>query len=448
MKKSIQIPIAVLLVAVTFIACKKDAKTLGVDVQPANDALNAQMDNSAMVYAYTKKSDSTGSFNTALKFLGAKNDPIFGKTEVGLYLNANLTGVDLNFGSTAAIKSAEIILVRDISSRVGDVYSQLSYSVYSIDSELSPTNLYYTSNNRLHRETGLINTALVKAVTINGKDIIKIPIDSTFASGILKNTEALKSNEAFQKIYKGFYIKCGMVSGEPEGVIYKLNLDNDTSGLYLRYYPDAANTSSVNAYRFTFNGSSAARFNTLNYDHSTARSDLKAQLAGDTTSGSEIVYLKGMGSTRIRVLIPSLKSYADSFKVAVNRAELIFNVHSDFLSNVANYPIPPKLCLLAVDSLGREQYTLDQSNTTDLARYDGGIDTDKFRYVFNISRHVQAVMSGKRKNYGFYLVMADPEPPYPQTRDAFIERIGFYGGAKTTLKPITFSLSYIKFPKD
>lgn len=451
MKKPFQITIVVLLVAFALGACKKDTKTLGVDVQPANDALNAETDNSAAVYAYTKKSDSTGSLNTAMKYLGANNDPVFGKTEVGLYVNANLIGVDLSFGSAAGYKSAEIILVRDASSYVGDAFSKMTYSVYAIDSVLNPNRLYYTTNKRLHSESKLLLTSTAVHEKYQGKEVIRIPVSDKYGSDIFSDVSALKSNEAFQQKYKGFYIKCSTEKPGDVGMIGRYNLDDALSGFYLRYYPDATNTAVDSSYRFTFNGSSgssAARFNTVTYDPSTAKADLKAQLAGDTTLGANLVYLKGMGTTRIRVLIPSLKSYADSFKVAVNRAELVFNVEPDFLSSQTFYPMPSKLALLAVDSLGREQYTLDQTNTTDLARYDGGYDTDNFRYVFNISRHVQAVMSGKRKNYGFYLVMADPTPPYPQTRDAFIERVGFYGSAKSTVKPITFSLSYIKFPKD
>jgi Domain of unknown function (DUF4270) len=295
----------------------------------------------------------------------------------------------------------------------------------------------------LHSESNLLNSFVDSTRAFEGKEVIRIPIDNNYAAKILVDNVALQSNESFQAKYKGFYIKCAAV-GATEGVIYRVKLEDEKSGFYLRYTSGAE----AKSYRFTFSGPTAARFNTVNYDYTTAKPNLKAQLNGDTTLGTTNVYLKGMGSSRVRVLIPSLKSYADSFKVAVNRAELVFNLDPSFLTDAIKYAPPSKLALLAVDSLGKEQYTIDQTNSTDFSRYDGGYDSNNSRYVFNISRHVQAILSGKRKNYGFYLVMSDPEPPFAVVRDAFIERAAFYGTNKTGVKPITFSLSYLKFPKD
>ena len=442
LKKSLNILPSFLLLLLVFAGCKKATNILGSDVQPANDGLNAISDDKAVVYAYTKKGDFTGSLNNANKYLGANNDPYFGKTEMGLYVNANFTGVNLTFGSSLTIQSSEIILTVDASSRAGDFESAVSYSVYTIDSTLYSNRLYYTNNTKFHSESNLLSTNISLTSKFEDREVIRIPIPNSHAVKIL-NKDTLKNVQSFQAEFKGFYIKCSTV-GASEGVIYRVKLEDDKSGFYINY----KSGSEAKSVRFTFGGSTAARFNTVNYDYSAANTNLKGQLNGDTTLGATNVYLKGMGLSRVSVLIPSLKSYADSFKVAVNRAELVFNIDPTVLTEGEKYRTPSKLTLLAVDSLGKEQYVIDQTNATDFSRYDGGYDSNNNRYVFNISRHVQAILSGTRKNYGFYLVMADPEPPFAVVRDAFIERAAFYGTNKNGVKPITFNLSYLKFPKD
>jgi Domain of unknown function (DUF4270) len=110
-KNLVGIKLICLLMLFALASCKKSTNTLGAEVQPTNDALNAVNDTKAVVYAYTKKGEFTGSLNNANKYLGANNDPEFGKTEMGLYVNTNFTGVNLSFGSSLTLQSAEIILV-------------------------------------------------------------------------------------------------------------------------------------------------------------------------------------------------------------------------------------------------------------------------------------------------------------------------------------------------
>ena len=115
-----------------------------------------------------------------------------------------------------------------------------------------------------------------------------------------------------------------------------------------------------------------------------------------------------MGVSRVKVYIPGIKNYSDSFNVAVDRAEVIFNLDPSFPYQTGYKP-PSNLCLLPVDSINRETFALDQTDATDAVRYDGTFDSTANRYVFNIARHVQAILSGKKNNLGFYLVVANAD---------------------------------------
>jgi hypothetical protein len=447
LKKFLSIGLLCFFAAIVISACKKDKNVLGVSSQPGSDALDGQFDDSSPVYGYSKKTDSIISYNISrFKFLGSNNDPYFGKVDIGLYLNGNMDVSNLTFGDTSKLKlmSAEIVLAVDPDNTSGNINSKLTYSVYAIDSALSSSRLYYTSNNRLHREAALNKvSSSTYTISANGTPVIHIPIDSAFASVLLKSPERMTDNNVFQSYYKGFYIKCSTPPGT-EGVIYHCDLENDASGFFLYYKSPSADT--VQNYRFKFSGSSAVRFNTLKTDYSSASQSLQKQiLQKDSTQGAENIFLKGMGISGAKILLPQLKNYADSFKVSVNRAELVLYRDLSF-SSATHYNYPLKLTLWPLDSTGKLASGAI-ADASDLSRFDGGFDSDNSRYVFNIARYVQAVLSGKQKNYGLYLMVSDTDPTYTLFTDLYIERVVLHGSNKGAFRP-KLNMSFIKFRKD
>ena len=446
-------------------SCKKDKDVLGVDVQPANDGLNASFSSTAPVYAYTMKYDSIISLNSSYKYLGINRDPVFGTTDVGLYLLPNIPDgkTFVSFGDDAELNSAEIILAAyNLGvSHVGSTNAQVTYSVYPLTVRPDSSKVYYTSYDGFHSNTGSVLGAYTGSyTTIDGKPVLRIPVSINFAKAVLNNPQYLVNNAVFQSTYKGFYIKSSL--NADDGLITQVDLQDAVSGFYLYYNngsPPAVKTPKT--FRFPFGGTNPVRYNTMKHSFFGASNLLVQQvLNNDTAKGGDALFLKGMGVSKVRVLIPTLKNYSDSFTVAVNRAELVFKLDPNFSTSSAYEP-PAKLCLLAADSTGREIFVQDQLNATDVARYSGAYDADTKSYVFNIARHVQAILSGKRKNYGFYLVMANTEnvptftPSYIGStkelryvaRDNYVERVVLAGSNQPDLKPV-LNLSYVKFKHD
>jgi hypothetical protein len=263
----------------------------------------------------------------------------------------------------------------------------------------------------------------------------------------------LVDNETLLNTYKGFYISTKGTSLNPvtkQGTISKFNLGDALSGFYLYYQNGTPSAVKENkTFRFAFTGSGSVKINSVKYDPSSGGNNLLLKQFNnvDTTAGNDNLFLKGLGGTKLKLYMPSLKSYADSFKIAVNRAEVVLNVDPSFTSPNGQYFAPVSLALLAIDSLNRENFVLDQLNTIDAARYNGIYDETNKRYVFNIARQVQAIMNGKKKNYGFYVVVADPSLLSTVKRDNMAERVILAGVNNSTLKP-KFNLSYIKFKND
>ncbi len=445
-----------------FTACKKDKNILGVDVQPENDGINASFCDTAIVTAFTVKNYSIASFNDKLKFLGSNQDPTFGRMDVGLYVNANIpNGVTfVSFGDDANLVSSEIILAVNTINFVGDQSTPLTYSVFALDSALNNERLYFTNNANLHNKNSLLGVYTGTYSVLDSKMVLRIPIDNNFAGSILNNPQYLIDNSTFLSKYKGFYITAAGSALNPgttpgsQGVITHFNLEDPLSGFYLRYQKGTPSATKEDiSFRFQFSGSNALRFNTVKFDASTGNPFLNNQLNGDSTLGYYNLFLKGLGATKVKIKIPFLdylKNYADTVPIAINRAEFIFNVDPSFLGVVGTgvYFTPPKLALLPLDSTGKEIYAIDQLSTVDFNnRYGGEFDAANNRYVFNLARHVQAIINKEKKNWGFQLVVADPERSEVIRRDNISERVVLAGNNNPTLRPI-FKVTYIKYKNE
>jgi len=418
---------------------------LGLEVQPEYDQLQAALSEVQPVSMFTVYNDSTYAFNGSLKYLGSNQDPSFGRTDVGLYLNANLAVSNLTFGTQAQITSAEIILEASGLEYTGLASTIMNYSVYTLDSSLSTSRLYYTNTTSLHNTNSVVAAYTGSYTLIDGKVALRIPVDTGFAGAILRDPAALVDNATFQAKYKGFYISSTSSNLNPvsaPGIVTLFDLSTALSGLHLRYKKTPG--SAEESFRFTFTGDAAVRFNTVKYQPNQGGSYLLTQqIKGDTSLGNVNTFLKGLGCTIIKVKIPGLKSTTDSSFVSVNRAEVIFNLDESFMPSTGKYEVPPILTLIPLDQNGNESLGSHSYNVSNLSRYNGKYDSDKKRYVFDIARFVQLIMNGDRKNYGFNLVVADPDISKVLVRDLYQNRAVFYGLDRLDLKPRCY-LYYVK----
>jgi hypothetical protein len=439
-----------LLALLVLASCKKDHTILGTDVQPPSDAVNALFSDTATIYAHTVRYDSIPSFNDRYKFLGSNQDPFFGRTDVGMYLNVNLPNniTDVSFPNKTLI-SAEIILEVAELEFLGDNTTPMSYSVFAMTHTLDPNAVYYSNQNSFYNATQLLGTYTGSPVVLNDKLVLRIPIDNNFAKGLMQNNTYLANNAVFQNEYKGFYITSSGTPLNPvssQGNIYKFDTDDDLSGFYIYYQDGIPSPIRENTtFRFTFSGTEAARYNSISYQPASGgfAALTKQILDKDTTAGKQYLFLKGLGGTRIKLFIPGLKNYADSSSIAVDRAELFLPVDPSFTVGNGQYSVPPLLALLPIGSDSKESFAIDELTANDLTRYDGTYNSDKNAYVFNIARHVQAILRGQRTNFGFYVVIADPNPIYTARRDTYLERVVLCGTKNSINRP-KFTLSYEK----
>jgi hypothetical protein len=422
------------LVVVSFVgttACRKDHRVLESGVLPSTDSHSTATYAGLDVFGYTSGYRTVSSFNERRRFLGYNNDPVFGAVQVGLYTNMSMPLASLRFSSPAVI-DAEVILKVDPNRFKGSKTSAVTYSVFPIEKTLAAELVYLTSDHSLHASTPIAVTWKNYVDTIG---VLHLGLDKKYFQDMLTDSAGLSSAALFRAKYKGFYITA---SASDEGLIFYCDVQDQASGLYVYYTDPTVTAGSHKTVRFSFAGEDAVSHNTVSYDPLNASPELKAQLAGDTVNPSHL-FLHGLGVSQAEIRIPSLQ-YSDTFKVAVNRAEVVFHFDE---KTAGSYLWPPALALLPVAASGADTLAMDQSTSVDNFRYNGVFDLSRGVYTFNITRHAQAILSGETRNRGFRLVVADPDRFSASRRDEYFERVVLKGNGSPEEKP-TFNLTVVR----
>lgn len=440
--------------SLTTVSCKKDTDVLNASAQDQEDLLTGYYSDTATMIAHSIVVDSVVSFNDATKFIGSNQDPVFGRTDVSLYtkfsIPNNLVGVSF---PDANLVSSEIIIAVKSLDFVGDYKCPLTYEVFEMNQNIPDDKIYYSKQKNWYNNSNLLASRTCSFDVINGLFVVRIPVNSTYGAAILNNPQFLTDNTTLQNTYKGFYITCKSSNLNPvgaQGVIAKLDLDNALSGFYLYYQEGEVSASKqTKTFKFPFSGADVVRFNEFKHDMlSGAHNLLTQQIQGDSAKGSQGLFLQGLGGVKVKFKIPFLTNYTSKHKISVNQAQIRFRVDQGISGSDGKYLAPSKLAVLAMDSTSREIFTFDQISSSDFARYYGGTyDSESREYVFNISRDVQAIMNGTKKNWGFYLVVADGDRSFAVRRDDRPERIVIGGSANSLYKPV-FKLTYTPFDND
>ena len=112
--------------------------------------------------------------------------------------------------------------------------------------------------------------------------------------------------------------------------------------------------------------------------------------------------MQATGGLKSKILIDELSSWGDSVNTAINKAELIFQIDT-IASEVHKYTPPLQMLFTIVDSVGVERLPIDYVFNPSF--YGGALRSD-YTYHFTITQHIQEIIIGNARNYGFYLTPA------------------------------------------
>jgi hypothetical protein len=237
---------------------------------------------------------------------------------------------------------------------------------------------------------------------------ISVPLDISLAQKLISaDSLDMISNDVFLEYFKGLYIETRKQNTKGGAI---LSLETEPVGQFtgsavvLFYHNDdikskldpKKDSALIMPYIIS---QYSARVNHIAHDYSKA--PFYRKLNTETSSDS-LIYVQATGGLKSKILIDDLTSWRDSVNTAINKAELIFQVDT-VASQINKFSPPDQLLFTVVDSLGNEFLPIDYVFSPSF--YGGGLRKG-YTYHFNITQHVQKIIEGKAKNYGFYLTSA------------------------------------------
>ena len=428
---------AILLLLVVAWGCKQGDQTLGVDLLPGVKILDTRYHQektsiSTSVYTDTKIRVDRPKYN----LLGSFNDPVFGRTDASFVAQFRLPFYRA-FLPTAAIDSA--VLIMTYKTIYGDTVSSQNLQVYELASSLNYEAKYLSSFNVGNlAATEPIGTGnfIPKFRTDSTKvdtttQVIRVRLKNSFGSSLIGiDSLNLASSDLFLKVFKGLYIRSTPISRKGTLVsIINAPMANTTESnprIFL-YYHDAKSDTLSYGCEITANSANVASYV---HDYSSARFNPNLNKENNTDS---LIYIQPTGGIKSKILVPSLSTWKDSANYAINKATLTF--HADtIMSDSRRYEMPKRL-YLTLDSLGTEIFPADSKLSS--LYYDGFYNATTATYSFNVTQHLQQIITGKKQNYAFYLVQSE--------RNSSAKRVVLKGLGSS--KPVELNIAYTIYKK-
>jgi len=394
----------IVLLVFAFTSCEEQS-SIGVEVLPAGDIISVR-NTIQETRSYTFSEDSIRTDEASKSLLGSFSDSLFGNTTIGFATQFRLYGFP-DFSKNAKADSIQLFLYYRII--YGDTITKLKFNVYELESALD-VDSKYTQNvdlksmsydNLIGEHEYLPRVKQDSASKDTLLQLIKIPIDISLGEKLI-NADSLQmiNNDVFLEFFKGLYIETEKLSTKG-GAILSLEAVSQGSfsgsALAMFYHNDSLK-SKLDPMPYIISKYSA-RVNNITHDYSQAPfyNHLNSEAVEDS-----LIYVQATGGLKSRVLIDALSSWRDSVNIAINKAELIFQIDT-VASEIHKYPPPLQMLFTVVDSTGREFLPKDYVFSPSF--YGGKLFTD-YTYHFNITQHMQEIIVGNVKNYGFYLTPA------------------------------------------
>lgn len=428
-----------MLFALIFSGCNK-TNELGMELLPSSDLI--QVKNTVIkddISAYTFREDSVRTDESAQSLLGSFTDPEFGNTTIDFATQFRLSAYP-DYGTNPIVDSVKLYLYYRFI--YGDTVTTQKLRAYELESPINVDENYYEDVDL----KGLASTQLLGEVDFRPRveldsttsdtlyQLISMPLDLSLGER-LANADSLQmiNNDVFLEFFKGLYIETEKVTGEG-GAIVSLDAASNSSfqgSALVVYYNNDENVNATDPDTLTMPyiiTSFSARVN--HFEHDYAGTAFETNLSTETDPDS-LIYIQSTGGLQSKIRIDNISNWVDSTDVAINKAELIFQIDT-IASDVENFPPPTQLLFIAIDDDGSEYLPVDYLFSPSF--YGGKLNED-YTYRFNITQHVQQIIEGVANNNGFYLTTAK--------KSSQANRVILKGSSSTT--GIKLNMTYSKF---
>lgn len=371
----------VILLAFFISSCTTDPDFLGGNLIPDKDRLGLELDTSFVISAYTKTSDTLLSGPISTATLGYVHDDIFGKTKAGFMMQFKMPVLNFSFGEGAVADS--LVLTLKLKGYYGDKTNPLVVRAYELTDSLRADSLY----NVLGSMDGRYSPEVLGETTYFGDSLLKIKLSGELANRLISLDSVTRSKHTnFVNAFKGLYIKAEDL-GLNQKSMYYFDLTNTVNHLSIHYHNTEKDSLKVGFY----NDSYTPRYNHFENDYTLASELRKIKFLNDTLNQDSVFYVQGLGGVYGLLKLEDITNWLDSMPVVINRAELIIERENSvllpedsILSSIAIY--------VPTSSSSGVKKIVDYASFP--ATFGGSFVKAKNHYSFNITLHLQQVLTG------------------------------------------------------
>ncbi len=336
------------------------------------------------------------------------NDPYFGKTSANIYAEFRPQIFPAKFADSIHLDSAFLVL--HYSHTYGDSTVQQRVQVYQLTNRFILDSTYKTCSvlpynpillgEKIYFPKDLDDS--IYSVRENATNQLRIPIDTNFIRGLI-DTAVLKSDSLFIAYLKGFAIVSDKAFGGNALTYFDITDLTSRLSIYAHSVKEGVDDSLV--YDFPFRRFSGQSNSIIRERGSSEITNNVSHPAG----GNDFVYIQASPGSYAEIEIPGLKDLSNR---VIHRAELI--TEQVFSTNtIDNYFTTPRTLYLDTKDTSTNgryipipcDFTIDVNQQPNFGNFGGlRISTNDVqgnpisKYVFNISRYVQSIVTRKSNN--------------------------------------------------
>lgn len=414
MKGILSVCVAILTTIFLFVSCNKiDTTELGSGLIPEIDNVNT-FDTILPVFSdnFFSNEDTLEMVYTEPHGVGIiENDLEFGKTETHFYTSfAPTTSHNYPFVKKDTVKIDSVVLSLAYMSQYGD-----SSSVQDIEvRELSRVFNFHDSGYAISHEDFPVEPAVIGTKTVffttlndsarykNAKDTIRtinelrIRLDTAWARRFVQydttSAGAYNNDSNFLTQFRGIEIRAAETSPVKRGIAYFDLTENDRTRITFYCRVQVNGRTDTIAPTFIYKG----RMPEANMVRRTPSANYANNMA-NATPNDEKIYIQATPGSNTTIQIPGLSNIPNC---VIHRAELIMEKMPSMEESF--YPPPSRLFIAALSNDTTATIRNDFVLTNSDAGYDlttlGGV-FQKDKYVFNLTRYVQSIITKGYRNY-------------------------------------------------
>lgn len=359
--------------------------------------------------AFTERDDTIPTNLGFQNLLGLMHDPVFGKVRASIITQFRLPTNDFSLGTEPVLDS--IVLSFGYTGRYyGNLETLQTIRVYELAEDVPAADTLY--NNQplavFDRPIGerILRPAPTDSTLIDTTFFtphFNIRLANKFGQKIINanGTQYFENIVNFLEYFKGFKITVEDDFSEG-GSIFNIDMYSFFTRLSVHYKEAEDTIQRPRVFHFYINEFTKRMTFVEHFDFEDGHSLITEQLTNPELQADSLVFLRALGGLRAKIKMPHITELASLANITINQAQLIIPVDSAFIED--DFFAARRLFLVQQNGEDELVALRDyQSSPT----YFGGIYNESLaRYEFNITQHVQEVLSGALENNDLILLIS------------------------------------------